>query len=194
MYSCICNYYQAAELSINLFPSNNVCQVEREAISKTVKKTRFANLVVGGATDSAVMEQDIVFVRICNAGQVTVSFVGIENTPKSDAVGVTASVVRAVERGLSIDMADFHKKFVAIATDGASVMTATRAGVVALLKGSQPSLVGIHCFSHRLELACRDVMKSHPSYQELEKFLLDIYLFDHNRYVKIDAMNCLCVA
>ena len=168
--------------------------MEREAISKTVKKTRFASLVVDGATDSAVMEQDIVFVRICNAGQVTVSFVGIENTPKADAAGVTASIVRAVESGLSIDMADFHKKFVAIATDGASVMTGKRAGVVALLKGSQPSLVGIHCFAHRLELACRDVMKSHPSYQELEKFLLDIYLFYHNRYVKIDAINCLCVA
>ena len=105
--------------------------------------------------------------------------------------------MRAVESGLSIimiDMADFHKKFVAIATDGASVMTGQIAGVVALPKGSQPSLVGIHCFAHRLELACRDVMKSHPSYQELEKFLLDIYLFYHNRCVKIDAMNCLCVA
>ena len=91
--------------------------MEREAISKTVKKTRFASLVVDGATDSDVMEQDIVFVRISNDGQVIVSFLGIENTPKSDAVGVTASIVRAVESGLSIDMADFHKKFVAIATD-----------------------------------------------------------------------------
>ena len=165
-----------------LISPNNVCQVEIEAVRTTLKETCFASLIIDGVTDPAVMEQDIVFVRICNAGQVTVSFVGIENTPKSDAVGVTASIVSAVETGLSIDMADFHKKFVAIATDGASVMRGQRAGVVALLKGSQPSLVGIHCFAHRLELVCRDVMKNHPSYREVEKFLLDIYLFYHNRY------------
>ena len=42
------------EYNIKLIPPNNICQVEREAVSKTLKETRFASLVVDGATDSAV--------------------------------------------------------------------------------------------------------------------------------------------
>ena len=71
-------------------------------------------------------------------------------------------------------------------------MTGCKAGVVALMKETQPSLVGIHCFSHRLELACRDVVKANPSYQEIDKFLLDIYLFYHNRYVWNAALIVFC--
>ena len=85
----------------------------------------------------------------------------LEITGIVDAAGVKASVERAVESGLGEKTADFSKKFVAIATDGAAVMTGCKAGVVALMKVTQPSLVGIHCFSHRLELACRDFGDEH---------------------------------
>lgn len=158
--------------------------VEREVVTKKVNDARFASLGVYGATDSAIQEQDITFVRTCQAGKIEVSFLGIVNTPKADATGVTASIVHAVQSGLSVPMHEFNKKFVAIATDGAAVMTGQKAGVVAKLKKNSSSFVGIHCFAHRLELACRDVVKGHPSYQELDKFLLDLFLFYHNRCVK----------
>ena len=155
--------------------------MERKCVKKMVGDAHFASLIVDGATDSAIQEQDIVFVRVCVAGKVAVSFLSIENTPKADAAGVTASIVRAVEVSLETTMPVFNKKFVAIATDGASVMTGRRAGVVALLRENQPSLLGVHCFAHRLELACRDVVTKHPAYGELDRFLLDVYLFYHNR-------------
>ena len=68
-------------------------------------------------------------------------------------------------------------------------MTGHKAGVVSNLKKDQPALFGVHCFTHRLELAFRDVVKSHPSYQELDKFLLDLYLFYHN-----SNLNEACLA
>ena len=150
-----------------------------------VNQSNFASLIVDGATDSSIQEQDIVFIRTCKAGKVEVNFLGIVNTPKPDAVGVTASIVTAVESGLSLknQMEVFSKMFVAISTDRAAVMTGHRAGVVAKLRENTPTLVGIHCFAHRLELACRDVVKIHQRYKELDKFLLDIYLFYHNRFV-----------
>ena len=133
-------------------------------------------------TDSAIQEQDIVFVRVCVVGKIAVSFLGIENTPKADAEGVTASIVRAVEVSLDTTMPVFNKKVVSIATDGgASVMTGRRAGVVALLRENQPALLGVHCFAHRLELACRDVISRHPAYGGFDRFLLDVFLFYHNR-------------
>ena len=50
-----------------------------------------------GTTDSAIMEQDIIFVRTCESGQVKVRFLSIEKTPKADAVGVIANIKRGVE-------------------------------------------------------------------------------------------------
>ena len=142
----------------------------------------FASLTVDGTTDAFIMEQHIVLVGKCQAGLIDVHFIGLETTPKSDAAGVKTSVRRAVESGQGEKMTVFNKKCVAIATGRAAVMTGCKAGVVTLMKASQPSLIGIHCFSHRLELACRDVVKTNPSYQ-IDKFFLDIHLFYHNRYV-----------
>ncbi|KAK2147289.1 hypothetical protein LSH36_561g02029 [Paralvinella palmiformis] len=78
--------------------AHHIAEVEREAVAKEVNDARFASLIVDGATDSAIMEQDIIFVRTCESGQVKVRFLSIENTPKSDAVGVTASIKHGVER------------------------------------------------------------------------------------------------
>ena len=155
--------------------------MERENVARRVNAAPFASLILDGATDVAIMEQDIVFVRTCKGGVVSIDFLSLQTTPKSDAAGIQVSVVRAVESGLGVSMTELNAKFVAIATDGAAVMTGRKAGVVALMKQAQPSLVGVHCFSHRLELACRDIVKAHSSYQEMDKFLLDVYLFYHNR-------------
>ena len=57
---------------------------------------------------------------------------------------MTASIVRAVEVSLETTMPSFNKKFVSIATDGASVMTGRREGVVALLRESQTSTYIVH--------------------------------------------------
>ena len=62
------------------------------SVKKTVGESLFASLIiVGSATDSAIQEQDIVFVRVCVAGKIAVSFLIIENTPKADVEGVMAS-------------------------------------------------------------------------------------------------------
>ena len=40
-----------------------ILQVERESVMKRVKAARFASLIIDGATDASIMEQDIVYVR-----------------------------------------------------------------------------------------------------------------------------------
>ena len=163
-------------------------------MKKTVGDTYFASLIVDGATDLEIQEQDIVFVLVFVAGKVAVRFLSIEKTPKTDAVGVTASIVRAVEVSLDTMMTIFNKKFVSIATDGASVRSEGgcrgpsarkpasspwrallgTSGVVALLRESQPAHLGVYCFAHRLQLACRDVISKHPAYGELDRLLREL--------------------
>ncbi|KAK2169507.1 hypothetical protein LSH36_9g09065 [Paralvinella palmiformis] len=41
--------------------AHHIAEVEREAVVKEVNDARFASLIVDGATDSAIMEQDIIF-------------------------------------------------------------------------------------------------------------------------------------
>ena len=69
----------------------------------TVKGNKFASLIVDGATDSSIQEQDIVFVRTCHAGQIQVKFLAIVQTPKLDAESVTHSSNKGVEKGLYED-------------------------------------------------------------------------------------------
>ena len=87
---------------------------------KRMKGARFDSLIIDGATDASIMEQDIVSVRTCLAGVIGVDFAGLETTPKLEATGVKASVERPVESSLREKVTVFNTKFVAIATDRAA--------------------------------------------------------------------------
>ena len=62
----------------------------------------------------------------------------------------------------------------------ANVMIGATGGVVALLRQKQPALHGIHCFTHRLELAYKATLKASPLFAKANDLLLNLYLFYHN--------------
>ena len=66
------------------------------------------------------------------------------------------------------------------ATDGASVMTAKRNGVAALLRREWKLLLNVHCICYRLALACGDA-NDHVQYiQSVENNLLQLWSFFKN--------------
>ena len=70
---------------------------------------------------------------------------------------------------------------VALACDGASVMLGSKAGVGALLRREQPSVISIHCMAHRLELALKDASKNIKLYDKTVNVLaMGLYYFYHN--------------
>ena len=73
-----------------------ILQVARESVMKWVKAARFASLIIDGATDASIMEQDIVYVRTCQAGVIDVDFIGLETTPKSGKTNLYLSIYIAV--------------------------------------------------------------------------------------------------
>lgn len=145
---------------------------------KRVEEANFCSLIMDGSTDVSVIEQEMVYVRTCQAGEVSVNFVQIVSTPKADADGITASLEKAVNKGLNMTFTDIGKKLVAMGTDGAAVMLGKNNGVTTKVRESiAPSLLAVHCFAHRLELASKDVVKRHPRYAEIEQLLWDLYRF-----------------
>ena len=92
---------------------------------KRMKGSRFASLIIDGAMDASIMEQDIVSARTCLTGVTAVDFADLETTPKPDATEVKASVERPVEISLGEKVTVFNTKFVAIAADRAARQVAS---------------------------------------------------------------------
>ncbi len=86
-----------------------------------------------------------------------VYFIYCARCPKADAPGVFAAIKRSVEE--IMPWQQFLDKLVAMGSDGASVMTGEKGGVITLLRNEQ-GVVGIHCYNHKLELSYKDAVKS----------------------------------
>ena len=77
---------------------------------------------------------------------------------------------------------EWRNKTVGMSTDGASVMTGIRNGVVTKIKADVPHLISVHCIAHRLELGIKDCIKqvAYMFLAKLEDYLLSIYEFYSN--------------
>lgn len=68
-----------------------------------------------------------------------------------------------------------QKNWVAIATDGASVMVGKNSGVVTRLREKYPKLFTWHCFNHRLELSVSDTIKDVRGIDHFKCFIDKLY-------------------
>lgn len=146
-------------------------------------------MITDGATDKSVKEQEIVYCRSSNGGLVDSFYIGIGEPERADANGII-SVIDSVFG--SLDIKHYRHKLVGFGSDGASVNTGKKNGVIAKLKESQPSIVGVHCHAHRLELAYKDAMRKYPSHKVLEELLDGLYLFYHNSPLNRSDLGRAC--
>ena len=89
-----------------------------------------------GSTDSSVTEQEIIYMRYCRQGVVSVKFVSLQSFHKGSAVNIKA----AVDNGMGSLYGKWKSKIVAFGSDGAAVMTGKKGGVIALLRKECPWL------------------------------------------------------
>lgn len=68
-----------------------------------------------------------------------------------------------------------QKNWVAIATDGASVMVGKKSGVVTRLRKKYPKLFTWHCFNHRLELSISNTIKDVRGIDHFKCFMDKLY-------------------
>lgn len=104
-------------------------------------------------------------------------FVGITSVEKADAAGIVSAIDGVFKK---LDVSDYKQKLVGFGSDGASVNTGKKNGVIAQLKKQQPVLVGIHCHAHRLELAYKDALKKQSQHAKAEELLSSLYYFYRN--------------
>lgn len=153
-----------------------IAKEERRKMREKLSKSKFISVMSDGSLDSAVMEEEIVFVRSAREGKVSVDFVGVKSVPKPDAISIADAVNFIMTNEIS---AEWKSKLVALTTDGAAVMTGAKRGVVTRLRADRPHVLGVHCMSHRLELAFSDALKSSPMARKVEDLLSGLYSLYH---------------
>ncbi|XP_076349202.1 60 kDa heat shock protein, mitochondrial-like isoform X2 [Tachypleus tridentatus] len=75
---------------------------------------------------------------------------------------------------------DWLESIVCLTADGAAVSFGTNKGLVNRLKVQKPYLIGIHCVSHRLELASKKTIKDIPYLDSIQTFLENLWKFYDN--------------
>ena len=128
-----------------------IADVERKKIQNQFNASKFVAVIVDGSIDSAVVDNEIVFIQTHIAGEIHTDFLRCCQVKCRDAEGIRGAIENATTY---LDTWErFCNKLVALGSDGASVMTGKKHGVIALLQKKKSSIIGIHCCGHRLELA-----------------------------------------
>ena len=79
-----------------------------------------------GSTDSAIIEEEIIYAQYAKKGEVFVQFVRLESVAQHIAAAITSGVTK----GLALEEVEWKRKLVAVGTDGAAVMLGRVSGVV----------------------------------------------------------------
>ncbi|CAL9685344.1 unnamed protein product [Knipowitschia caucasica] len=153
-----------------------IAEDERRKMKARLSDGKFISVMSDGSLDSAVMEEEMVYVRSASEGKVKVDFVGVKAVSKPDAAHIAEAVCSIMDSDVSTD---WKNKLVAITTDGASVMTGVNNGVVTKLRGDRSSVLGIHCMAHKLELSFSDGIRKNVMVRKVEDLLSGLYTLYH---------------
>ena len=155
-----------------------IAGVSQENISKYVASCNFMSVIVDGSSDSSITENEMVYIHTCRKGEVKTTFIKCCQVQRGTALGVINAIKKSAETVMEFNT--FLVKLVAMGSDGASVMLGKKSGVLSLLKEQQPSLIGVHCSAHRLELSYKDAMRKVPLAEKVLTLLTGLYYMYRN--------------
>ena len=113
--------------------------------------------------------------RYVRMGQVQTRFLDLRPVASSNAQGIIDAIHDAMQE-LEIPEAEWKPKLLSLGTDGASVNTGVRNGVVALMRqADMPWLMGMWCCAHKLELSMLDSIKEEKKLADIKELQQGIY-------------------
>ncbi len=155
-------------------------------------KVRFVSFLMDGSTDSGNKEQELVFVVYCKVDDVTMEvrsetrYLAILNPSCATAVGLLDCLKSALDR-INVNFSEEESHLdsesspvlVGGGTDGASMNVGIHNGMKAKMQQLVPWLFWSWCFSHRLELACKDACIS-SVFKDINEMLLRLFYLYNN--------------
>ncbi|MCO5586511.1 hypothetical protein L7F22_040451 [Adiantum nelumboides] len=144
-----------------------------EKLRRNICNSPWYALQVDESTDICTTQYVILYVTYIENGgngDVCTKFADLLH-PKSASAECLFDVLMMYlkEEGLPI------QKLIAIATDGATVMTRQHTGLCARLKEKVPHLMSFHCIAHRQALAAGDAFKTYKEFKYVDKIARKMY-------------------
>ncbi|GJP29101.1 hypothetical protein CLOM_g11293 [Closterium sp. NIES-68] len=131
-----------------------------------IHSSPFIGISCDESTDRTRGKHLIVFGTFLKKRRVVTEFLSLLTIDKCDAASLQSVLLGHLE-GSGIEL----QKIAGISTDGASVMTGEKNGLVARLRLRIPHLVGCHCIAHREAPAVKDASNSFP-----DLFIVDVII------------------
>ena len=125
----------------------------KEGFAKDFVNTWYYSVLSDGSTDSAVIEQELVYVLyLSKDGVPIVKYLSIESAENGDASGLKNCITKAFQR---FRITKFSEWLLGLNVDGASVNTGIHKGLRAKIEEADWFQL-VHCFNHHLELVLKD--------------------------------------
>ena len=149
---------------------STIASTLRDETLESISDSHYVSVMIDGATDSSVSENEAVYVRTVLNGKAEnklVEVIAIEHGYAEGIISATKSALSKV--GISDD--EMSSTIVGFCADGTNVNTGQMNGVVSLLRQEVPHLINFLCMAHRLELALLKLQKQSPIMQSVNDCL-----------------------
>ena len=176
--------------------------LEKRSLDELKDSEHFA-LMFDETTDCTTQEQLAIHGRyIDNAtGELKCTFLKVVDLLQPEVESAAAggnsciragaeTITRRIEEFIEVSGVD-RRRLRGIGTDGASTMVGCRNGVVARLKRTVPTAVGVHCAAHRLNLASTQASKAVPYVKAFDNILRQIFDFFDNSAVRTAGLEAI---
>lgn len=169
-----------------------IAESQRQVIHQPLSSMKFYSILMDASTDKGKIENELFAILYCHRDNAmeevrfcAMYFTVVEPT-KCDAGGLVKCLGTALE---SMGISDVLNKqevlgvegqpvLVGCGTDGATVNISEQNGMRGRLQRKLPWLFWAWCFAHRLELACKDALKSNLFFDLTEMMLRLYYLYE----------------
>ena len=147
---------------------------EKEVKDK-IKTANFITVLADGAADAALIEKEVVYILFVDPDEFkpSLEFLSLKSVASQDAQGITSAIVDAFQ---DCDISEKLKRIVFFESDGTSVNSGLRGGVISLLQQRC-----FWCLSHRIELGLKDALKK--DMEEVDIAIRDLYYIYQNYVV-----------
>ena len=167
-----------------------IAEAQRSMFLQSLSQVNFFSFLIDGSTDAGNIEQEMIFVLYCKRDDKAkimrshTRYLALLSPTRSTAEGLIDCLSGALER-LDIDVsqtesvlnAECRPVLIGGGTDGASVNVIVHSGMKVKMQDTFPWLFWAWCFSHRLELTCKDAFDS-PLFAAISEMLIRLlYLY-----------------
>ena len=166
-----------------------IAKSQRQAFLHTFATVHFYSFLMDGSTDAGNVADELIAILYClkddEAQEVRscIRFLSVQVPTRADAGGLIRCLCSAMEEvGLGnfldrVSVLGVQGKPIVVGggTDGATVNIGQHRGMKGTMQEALPWLFWTWCYSHRLELACKDALSSRL-FKDIDEMLLRLYL------------------